>query len=66
MKKCNICQEEYKESFITTFRLKIGERMGSQVSINYIDPIDLNLCINCRKERKQDIINKFKSLLPSD
>jgi len=65
-KKCDICQEEKKETYITILRLKLGVRMGSRIGDNYIEPIDLNVCYNCKEHRKQDIINKFKSLLPSE
>lgn len=62
-KKCDICQEEYKEMFITPHLLRIGEPLGHRIGNDYMEPIELNICINCKENRKKDIINKFKSLL---
>ena len=68
MKKCDICQKQYKENAIMPFRLRIGPRIGrigGLIGSDYIKPIDVNVCDHCKESRKEKIIEKFKSLLPS-
>jgi len=69
LKKCDICEKEFEENVIIPFRLRIGPRLGrigESIDIDYIKPIDVNVCDHCKESRKTKITNKFKSLLPSD
>ncbi|NVM19719.1 MAG: hypothetical protein HWN80_18605 [Candidatus Lokiarchaeota archaeon] len=66
MKVCDICKAKYSVKKFDRFRLRIGITLNFQIGVDYIEPIDLNVCDWCKKGRKQDVINKFKNLLPSE
>ena len=69
MNKCDICQKEYEEHAIIPFRLRIGPRLGrirEEIDNDYIEPVDINICNQCKEGKKAKIINKLKDMLKSD
>lgn len=62
MKECEICEKNFKDVMVKEYYLKIGERIGSLIQSNLIDPISLQICYECRKDKKK-IIDKYIKLL---
>jgi len=63
---CDICQEEPK--FVRSYLNIIGRNFNNYCVENYQgDPIlvqeELWICIDCRKNKEQQIIQKFSELL---
>lgn len=62
MKECEICEKDFKDGMVKEYFLKIGVRMGSLIHSTLIDPISLQICFECSKDKKK-IIDKYIELL---
>lgn len=62
MKECEVCEKNFKDVMVKEYYLKIGVRNGSLIQRNLIEPISLQICYECSKDKRK-IIDKYIELL---